>query len=115
MLAEAQKQYALPVFTPRAEIEAPEHSLDFDPGNENGIVDVKAEEIPEAEPEAPQNGGLGTFLADVLDTIPYYNHAKHITNTLKKLGYAGYKQSLENEMYLALADYANQKANEEAQ
>lgn len=58
MLAKAQKQYALPVFTPRAEIEAPEHSLDFDPGNENGIVDGEAEEVPEAETEEPAGNGL---------------------------------------------------------
>lgn len=55
------------------------------------------------------------WFALVLKAIPYYKHLNHIKNTLKGLGYTGYKSALEEEMFDALQAHANEKANEEAE
>lgn len=66
--------------------------------------------------EAGGNGadGAAQFFADVLIKIPYYNHVNHVKNTLKGLGYASYKKSLETEMFQKLQEHATAEANQAA-
>lgn len=54
------------------------------------------------------------FFATALVAMPYYNHLQHVKNTLKLLGYTGFKASQADEMMAALQAHANEKANEEA-
>lgn len=55
------------------------------------------------------------FFATALVAMPYYSHVNHVKNTLKQLGFTGFKASQADEMMAALQAHANEKANEEAQ
>ena len=86
----------------------------------NGAIEG---EVVEEEPTPqPRTGGNGkdyskefdALIVGVLEDIPYYNHAEHVKNTLKKLGYTGYKPDKNDEMYEALEQHASEKADAEA-
>jgi exopolyphosphatase/pppGpp-phosphohydrolase len=49
----------------------------------------------------------------VLETIPYYQHTAHVSNTLKQLGFTGYSIEQEATLLKALQEHADEKANEE--
>ncbi len=50
---------------------------------------------------------LSAFYDKVLAQIPYYKHAKHITATLKSMGYDGYNPDKEDDMLAILQTHAN--------
>jgi hypothetical protein len=89
-----------------------------------GSGEVSAEEFVENDEHpvsVPQRtSGNGTeeaktaFFARVLAEVAYYEHTKHIANTLKKLGFTGYNRAKEDEMFTALEAHANEAANQEA-
>jgi hypothetical protein len=54
------------------------------------------------------------FIADVLKTIPYYQHENHVANTLKQLGFTGYTVDAEPHLLEALQEHANARADEAA-
>ncbi len=98
-------------------IEGPEDIPAPNGDGDDEVIDATA--VIEHEPlEEKDNGGTlkqarEDFYAYVLSEIPYYNHENHIKNTLKRLGFTYYKPERENEMILALQEYANQEANRE--
>lgn len=53
------------------------------------------------------------FLRRVIDTIPYFSHPNHVSNTLTKLELE-YSVQEEPALLEALNDYANKRANEKA-
>jgi hypothetical protein len=52
------------------------------------------------------------FYANILEAFPYYNHINHVKNTLKQLGYTGFKASAVDEMTQALSAHAHEKEEE---
>jgi hypothetical protein len=118
-LVRSMQRYSLPV-ADLPQLEAPEDlELDYEP-YENGDNTIDGEFTETQPPEIPTNGGdeeteraRDNFYAYILSQIPYYNHENHIKNTLKKLGFTGYKPENEEKMLLALQEYANKEANKE--
>jgi hypothetical protein len=93
-------------------------------GARPAVVDTETGEIASngasnvmAKPTVPPSTAerKARFLAHVLETIPYYQHAAHVSNTLKQLGYTGYTVDAEPMLLEALQDHANARANEEAE
>lgn len=52
------------------------------------------------------------FYALILHDYPYYAHINHIKNTLKQMGYTGYKASAIDEMIAKLSAHAAEKEKE---
>ena len=68
----------------------------------------------ESQPARSNGTAKRAFFNRVLAEIPYYTHFMHAINTLKQMGFEGYDQSREAEMFKALQAYASEHANEEA-
>lgn len=75
-----------------------------------GPVDAPIGEEPAADPGEMD---AAAFFEQAAREIPYYKHAAHAKNTLKKLGLE-YDAENEEMLFDELAKYANQKADEQA-
>ena len=62
-----------------------------------------------APPKAKTQQTAAEFYATILQALPYYNHINHVKNTLKQLGYTGFKASAVDEMTQALSAHAAEK------
>lgn len=70
------------------------------------------QEKPKPAPKAETRQTAAEFYATILKSMDYYKHINHVKNTLKKLGYTGFKASAIDEMTQALAAHAQEKEGE---
>jgi len=96
-----------------------ETEVDTIPDARPAAVDTETGEIvsngnAKALPAPSAAAAKARFLAHVLETIPYYQHAAHVSNTLKQMGFTGYTVDAEPHLLEALQEHANARADEAA-
>jgi hypothetical protein len=73
----------------------------------------EAKKQQEPKPKAEVKATAAEFYATILRAYPYYNHINHVKNTLKQLGYTGFKASEVEKMTQDLSAHAAEKESED--